>query len=104
MQANTHITLRAGVIRVVPPAAGGSPAAAEGGTQLDWEGDMPGYEYMLVDVSSWEFGLMHQALAEFKRQGWEVAEAFGIGQPKLRPGGGLMIRLRRPARGRAHTN
>lgn len=96
---NTHVMLSTGAMSVVPVAAGGFPAAGTSAMRLAAEGDMPRYEYILVDVSSWEFGQLHHTLSEMRGAGWEVADVFGADQPRLRPGSaGLMIRLRRQAR------
>jgi hypothetical protein len=54
------------------------------------------WEYMSLSVGEWEFGRLHEALAELRRQGWELAGAAGAGQAALRPdSGGLWLRLRR---------
>lgn len=59
---------------------------------------MSSWEYMLLNVGDWEFGRMHETLADLAHRGWELNSAMGAETPRLRPGGrGLLLRLRRPA-------
>lgn len=59
---------------------------------------MSGWEYLLLNIGDWEFGRLHETLAELARQGWEVSHAIGGDSVPLRPDSGvLMLRLRRQA-------
>jgi hypothetical protein len=89
---------RRDVKTVTPFASSGPFACAAGGELLEQEDEMSSWEYKILDVGDWEFGRIHDALADFRRQGWELACAVGAGAPRLRPeSGGLLLRLRRPA-------